>query len=275
MFDWQLENLNVQCPNSPGIDLIDRARKLIVQVSATATKQKVESALNKDLSKYKDHFFKFIAISKDASPLRTKTFRNPHHLAFVPADDISDIGSLLSTISAMTIDRQEQICAFLKKEIRLDLDPTTIESNLAAIITQLAKLDLNQNVQPTPMLPYDIDAKILYNQLNTATTLIHERKVHYHRIDKIYSDFDKQGANKTLSVLNAIHTVYASQSPQTSPDSRFFLVIDSLVAQILRNHECESIPEEELRLYIGVLVVDAFIRCKIFEDPKGNIYAHS
>jgi len=50
LFGWELQNLNVVKKNAAGIDLVDATNKIIVQVSATATKQKIESALAKDLS---------------------------------------------------------------------------------------------------------------------------------------------------------------------------------------------------------------------------------
>ena len=65
LFGWELENRNAVDPNAAGVDLLDTTNKIIVQVSATATKQKIESALAKDLSTYKGYSFKFISISNE------------------------------------------------------------------------------------------------------------------------------------------------------------------------------------------------------------------
>jgi len=70
-------------------------KELLSKVSATATKQKIESALAKTLSPCEGYSFKFIFISKDAKNLRTKTFLNPQDLTFSPAEDIFDVPSLL------------------------------------------------------------------------------------------------------------------------------------------------------------------------------------
>ena len=80
LFGWRLQNLNATKPNAEAIDLIDHTNKIVVQVSATATKGKLESALTKDLSAYAGYAFKFISISKDAGELRDKSFANPHQL---------------------------------------------------------------------------------------------------------------------------------------------------------------------------------------------------
>src|ERR1039457_2795604 len=83
LFGWELQNLNAVKQNAEAIDLIDHNNKIVIQVSATASKEKVESALTKDLSTYSGYSFKFISISKDADSLRSKSFTNPHKLTFV------------------------------------------------------------------------------------------------------------------------------------------------------------------------------------------------
>jgi hypothetical protein len=275
LFGWDLVNLNIKQHNAAGIDLVDTTNKIIVQVSATSTKQKIESALAKNLSSYKGYTFKFISISKDAKDLRTKTFSNPNDLIFSPAKDIFDISMLLSKILAMDIDQQKKIYEFFKKELQCEPDPDKVESNLTTIIKILSKENWKKEMSGFKTAPYDIEAKISYNQLNSAKALIDDYKIHYHRIDKIYSDFDKQGANKSLSILNGIRTEYLSLEPVDSPDRCFFSIIEKVKQKIQASANYIPIPEEELVLCVQILVVDAFIRCKIFKNPIGNINACS
>ncbi|MCI5165140.1 MAG: hypothetical protein D3903_03355 [Candidatus Electrothrix sp. GM3_4] len=270
LFDWNLQNLNTVEKNSAGIDLIDTANKIIVQVSATATRQKVESALSKNLSKYNDYNFKFISISKDAKRLREQTFSNPHNLTFSPATDIFDTSSLLSIISTMDIDQQRGIYKFLKKELRSEPDPEKIESNLTTIIKLLSKEDWSQGTMGFEIIPYDIEIKISYNQLEKSKVLIDDYKVHYHRIDKVYSEFDKQGVNKSISILNGIRTEYLALGKNLSPDHCFFSIFDKVIHKIRDSANYTAIPDEELTLCVQILVVDAFIRCKIFKNPSGG-----
>jgi hypothetical protein len=275
LFGWELQNLNAVKENAPGIDLVDDTNKIIVQVSATATRQKIESALAKNLSAYKDYAFKFISISKDATDLRTKIFSNPHNLAFTPASDIFDISSLLKFIESMDINQQKEVYEFVKKELKSEPDPEKIESNLATIINILSREDWTKGLTEFVTVPFDINKKISYNQLNTARIIIDDYKIHYHRIDKIYSDFDKQGVNKSLSILNGIRMEYLSFGMEVSPDQCFFSIIDNVKQKVLASSNYTPIPDEELELCVALLVVDAFIRCKIFNNPSGGIDAHS
>ncbi len=213
LFVWDLRNLNAEQQNVAGIDLVDKTNKIVAQVSSTATRQKIESALIKDLSNYHGYSFKFISISKDAKNLRTKTFTNPHNLKFSPCEDIFDIPMLLSKILGLDIDQQKNIHEFLQKELKSESDPETVESNLTTIIKILSKEDWSQGTQGFETAPYDIEEKISYNQLNTARVLIDDYKIHYRRIEKIYSDFDRQGANKSLSILDGIRSEYIALGP--------------------------------------------------------------
>ena len=47
LYGWSLENANNRLQNIEAIDLIDDNVKLIVQVSATATKTKINNSLSK------------------------------------------------------------------------------------------------------------------------------------------------------------------------------------------------------------------------------------
>jgi len=175
----------------------------------------------------------------------------------------------------MDIDRLKEVYEFLKKELKSDPDPEKVESNLSTIIKILSKEDWSQGALGFEIVPYDIEAKISYNQLDTARLLIDDYKIHYPRIEKIYSDFDRQGANKSLSILNGIRSEYIALGSVDSPDQCFFAIIEKVTQKILASDNYTPIPDEELKLCVQILVVDAFIRCKIFKNPLGNTNARS
>jgi len=270
LFGWKLQNLNAVHQNAAGVDLIDTTNRIIVQVSAIATKQKVESSLAKDLSIYKGYSFKFISITKEAKNLQTKIFSNPHNLTFSPAKDIFDIPTLLVLIGMMDIDRQQEAYDFLKKELKSEPDPEKVESNLTTIIIILSEEDLNQGTSKFKTIPYDIEAKIPYNHLEAVRSIIDDYKIHYHRLEKIYSEFDRQGKNKSLSTLDAIRMEYLALVEEGAPDKIFLKIIEKVTQRIQTSANYTPMPEEELELCVRIIVVDAFIRCKIFKNPLEN-----
>jgi len=268
LFDWELENLNATKQNVEALDLVDHLNKIAIQVSATTTKAKVESALKKDLSSYDRYDFKFMSISKNADKLRAMTFNNPTTLTFSPVAGIFDPGSILNRILGLSIDKQRKLYELVKKELGSDTDPFRIESNLATLIDVLSKEDWRGEDSEPTTTPYDVEKKIEFNSLDAAKDCIDDYKIHYGRLDKIYSEFDKNGANKSKSILQSIRADYLRNQNQLSGDQLFFKVLDSVTARIQGSENYNQIAFEELELCVNILVVDAFIRCKIFKNPE-------
>lgn len=269
LFDWQLRNLNAVKQNAEGIDLIDNTNKIVIQVSATATKDKVESSLTKDLSAYVGFNFKFISISKDAKHLRSIKFKNPHNLKFSPQHDIFDIQSILNKVRGLSIAEQRCIYEFIKAELGTEIEPQKIETNLATIINILARGDFNQDISDFQVNPFEVERKIEYNVLIAAKILVDDYKIHHSQVDNIYAEFDKSGANKSKSVLDSIRRFYSLHRSELSADDLFFKVFENVVERIQNSANYERIPYDELELCVNILMVDAFIRCKIFENPNG------
>lgn len=269
LFGYSLKNTNQEKHNFEGIDLIDENGKIVLQVSSTATKTKIDSALNKDLRLYKGHQFKFISIAKDASDLRNKTYTNPHALVFIPQQDIHDVKSILNVISHLDITKQKEIHGFLKNELQEESDDVLIETNIAAVINILAKEDFS-NVETTDFpQPFDVTDKITFNNLNAAEYIIEDYKIHHGKVSRIYSEFNQMGKNSSLSVLSSFRTIFVKLSTQYTGDELFFKIIDSSVEMVRKSANFTQIPLEELELCVSILAVDAFIRCKIFREPNG------
>jgi hypothetical protein len=99
VYGWIITNENDNKQNVEAIDLIDHTNKFIIQVSATASKQKIESSLAKNsIKNYKGYTFKFVSIARDADDLRKDTFKNPHGIIFAPSTDIIDKNSILKNL---------------------------------------------------------------------------------------------------------------------------------------------------------------------------------
>lgn len=276
LFGYMLENLNKSLQNVEAIDLIDREHKIIIQVSATSTKTKVESALRKDIIKELPSYrFMFLSISKDVSNLRKANFKNPHGISFSPASDILDLRSILNEVLQKNVTAQKKVYEFIKFELGNEVDVLKLDSNLAMIINILAKEEWNDDCRSEPVHKFEIDRKILHNQLNKAKHLIEEYCLYHGKVDSKYSVFDSMGSNKSNSVLAKIKREYIKAKDAGSPDEVFFSVIEVLKDKVIESANYSQVPIDELELCIDILVVDAFIRCKIMESPEGYKYAAS
>lgn len=88
-------------------------------------------------------------------------------------------------------------------------------------------------------------------------------------MENIYSEFDRQGVNKSKSVLDLIRRDYLCSKNKFSDDDLFSYIIKSVINRIQDSKNYVPIPFDELELCVNILVVDAFMRCKIFENPEG------
>lgn len=276
IFGLQLKNLNTTMQNVEGIDLVDAKNQIIAQVSSTCTKQKLESSLSKSIVlQYAGagYRFKFISIAKNADVLRSSAFSNPHKILFDPVHDIVDIASILRIILGMTINRQKVVYDFIRDELGSDTDIVKVDSNLATIINILANENLSNGIESPEINAFEITNKIIFNDLEPVQDRIDEYKIYYSKLNEKYQEFDKQGANKSLSVFQVIKTQYTKLS-STGIESYdlFYAIINNIIGIISKSKNYTVIPYEELEMCVHIIVVDAFVRCKIFKNPEGYNY---
>lgn len=274
LFSYHLKNLNAVQQNTEGIDLIDDKIKIIAQVSSTCSKRKIESSLSKDiLGKYKDYRFIFIAIAGDADKLRKDTFKNPHGVAFRPQTDIYDIKSLLNIVLNSPTDMQRVLYDFLRDELGNDIDIVKVDTNLALIINILSNEDLTVATTKPEVNSFEITKKIEFNNLQSAQPIIDDYMIYYSKVDEKYKEFDSQGSNRSISVLAEIRKQYFIQCSLHNDSFEIFLATINGVIEIVKGSKNYiEIPYDELDMCVSILVVDAFIRCRIFKNPEG--YRH-
>ncbi len=270
LYGWELTNLNANLPNVEAIDLVDSVNEFVIQVSATNTRRKIEDSLEKDsLKDYSNYTFKFVSIANNADNLRKITgFKNPHNISFEPKNDVIDKDTIIAYVLGLDIDTQREIYKFIKKELGNEVDSLNLDSNLATIINILAKEDLNVSDENSERIVFDIEKKITYNDLDDAKPIIDDYKKNHMQVNKKYEASNALGANKSLSVLSIIRNQYINaRRTINNADDIFFDVIEKVIDIVQESPNFVKIPLEELELCVNILVVDAFIRCKIFEKP--------
>jgi hypothetical protein len=266
-----LKNMNAIKQNVEGIDLIDHDNKVVAQVSSTNTKQKIENSLKKEIiKKYKDYRFIFIPIVGDSDALRLKIFRNPHGINFNPEEDIYDTKAILNLVLNMKIGEQQNFYTFIKEELGNEVDLVKVDTNLAAIINILAKENLVNIPNSSQINHFEINRKIEFNNLQNAKGTIDLYKVYYSKLDEKYIEFDKLGTNRSLSVFSVLSNQYIKLQNEKQDDiDIFYSVINNVIEIIQKSKNYVEIPYEELEMCVCIIVVDAFIRCKIFKNPEG------
>ena len=278
LYDWSLNNINNSIQNVEAIDLIDYNKKIIVQISATVTKAKIEKSLDKKIiEKYaqRGYKFKFVSIAENTDKLRKQNYQNPYGVGFEPQIDIFDISSLEKDIIDLQTEKMERVYQFIKAELGNMPDSISFNSDLATIINILAEVKLDSDEPLGNINMYEIDKKIAFNKLDIASMIINDYKIFYNQIEKKYREFDRMGLNKSMLILQLLRRMYIDallNNKYNNSDLLFVGLIDE-VKEIVKNSRNHSeISKETLEVCASMLVVDAFMRCKIFKNPEGYKY---
>lgn len=269
VFGWKLHNANRDKKNISGIDLVDEINKILVQVSVTTTKEKIQNSLLKIPVSYSGYRFVFVPISTEYTSINNlrkyKRYEVRNDVSFNPAKDIYDINTIKEHILDSDINTVEQIYEYVLKNIEVDY--RGLESGLEYVITQLSNTTLEDDSE-IDTVQFNIDEKITYNKLIRAKYIIEDYKVNYFKVKNIYDEYSRQGTNKTNAVLQRIRKYYIELSGEEDGDNLFFAISNKICEDINCDNMPDDMTKEELGMYVDILLVHAFMECKIFKKPK-------
>lgn len=266
IYGWNLRNANSSQQNAPGIDLVDDTKLILVQVTGSCTKGKIDHSLKEIPEKYTGYHFYFAPIVIDAKEQRKHKYNPPHEVVFNPETDILDIHFIADKIKGMPdIEDISTIAMFIKDNIQNEVpDTTQLTSGLNYIISQLAEDDLTEC--DFDMTEFEIEAKISFNNLSIYTKdAIDQYKIYYINVQEIYSEYARQGKTKSMAVLQKLHRIYVSLKSQASGDDLFIAIKNEIINQI--GNKNNNLSQEQLEMCVEMLMVHAFMECKIFEKP--------
>lgn len=146
-------------------------------------------------------------------------------------------------------------------------------SVLGNVISQIGNQIFKGNEQSEPLTAPDPEEKIKHNNIVEYKPIIDTYKVYQGKLNKIYQEIEKQGSTRKEIVLRNINTLYLREKGKYSN----FEQIKSNSDTIFRSIEKElwnriefsdyGTPYEVLEMSILIVMVDAFMRCEILEEP--------
>ena len=266
----ELQNANLIKQNIKAIDLIDCSTKTFIQVSSDNSKAKVQTSLDKiELPKYEGYTFKFVCISKGISHLKKHHFNVPEGISFNAETDCYDDKRILRDVLAKDIDTIRKLALYLEKSIL----PATADERRPSVITYVINRLADEPLAEIAVNPdtksFDLEPKIDFNSLKKWRDIISEYTVFSLLVDKIYRAYDEQGVNKSFAVLSSLHDLYLNLASELTGDTLFDKLLESVYDIVNKDYEYnESLTREELQVNIKIVLVDAFVKCKIFKKPE-------
>lgn len=272
VYGWQLKNMNQWNQNAAGGDLWFEDGKVVIQVSSTSTKEKIQSSIDKlNTEQFAGYRFKFLRIDGDVIKLRKELYNTHDDIVFDPSTDIIDISSLIKEITHLQIDSLRQVFELCVKEI-VPLDtPKVTESDLAIVVKSLAANVKDWTKERRP-IKYDVEKKIDFNHLEERRRLINDYKLYIGKLNAVYGEFVDNGTDCEFIILQNLSDMYSRYLGQYESNALFDKIVDEARDLALNSKSAEDIPVDRVNVCINVIVVDAFIRCRIFEDPEGYSY---
>lgn len=129
---------------------------------------------------------------------------------------------------------------------------------------------------------YEILKKIDYNKVTIYRDIIDEHKIYQGKLNVIYQELESTGSLKKTIILKNIRNCYIkikgkyiskneSQNEieviRDNSDKIFADIENVLLSEIDKSNNINA-PLETIKIGILIIIVDAFIRCKILEEPK-------
>ena len=152
-------------------------------------------------------------------------------------------------------------------------------SLLKLAIDAIASADLEGYQNDNGSIPevFNIENKIEYNSVVRNKELIDEYKVFYAKIASLYDELETQGSFKKENLLRNIRKIYlkirgkyvgnsgnAIEIIQSNADD----IIEDIEERLIESCDAhQSTFVEDISFGVSIIMVDAFMRCKILEEP--------
>jgi hypothetical protein len=123
--------------------------------------------------------------------------------------------------------------------------------------------------------------KITFNNINRYKPIIEEYSAYQGKLNGIYEEIEKQGSSKKSFLLQNLRSFYLKEKGKYSDIESIKKnadnILESIENEIWKMLESSQnisldLPIEAIKIGIQIVMVDAFMRCKILEEPTKHDY---
>jgi len=183
-------------------------------------------------------------------------------------DETNDVEKY--TVDILQKMKQDHESVYLNQRIKSN--PSMLKNTINAI----SNIDLGELKESESLTIIDPQNKINYNSIKRNIALIQEYKVYSAKVNSLYDELESQGSIKKEKLLSVIKDTYLRIKGKyiLNSDNAIELIrqnsdniIDDVYDELYSKMESYNLFDEDLILGIRLIMVDAFIRCKILEEP--------
>ena len=152
-------------------------------------------------------------------------------------------------------------------------------SMLSMVINAISEieLDVGEDASSLNAEAFEIEAKIKHNDIKRNKALIDDYKVFYAKVNSLYQTLEMQGSFKKENLLRNIRKMYLqTKGKYIENDTNPMQIIRDNADNIIEDVQEELLTmaekkmanySEDISFGVSIIMVDAFMRCKILEEP--------
>ncbi len=197
-----------------------------------------------------------------------------HHVIIDNKENESEYPTLL--LKKWKSDHEKKILELTSSKNLLSKYPLALNKVINVVGS---KMDELLNFPETENAP-NTETKILFNNVKRYEPVIREFAPYQVKLNKIYEIIEKEGSTKKELVLYNIKRIYYSvksgydtiEEIRNNADIIFDKVIETIWENVERApNKLDEYDQETINFSLMIVIVDAFMRCNILEEPPKTI----
>lgn len=184
-------------------------------------------------------------------------------------------------VQKYTVEKLKQMKQCHEIDMAKKLSPQQRTSYLAEVINKISSLDIDEIEGVEVNNSFNPDDKIIYNHIEIYKPMLKEFKVYQAKLNAIYKEIESQGSFKKNALLRNIKSVYltakgelnnTSQAEISKNSDKLIEAVQNKLWNLFKQTENSktTIYYEDLNFSLQIIMVDAFMRCKILEEPQND-----
>lgn len=272
IYGYELTNLNTHIQNSAGTDLIDHTNKILMQVSATTTSEKRKHSVKLlDQKKYDGYTLYMVYISKISVHAKAE-IKDLTYIQFDINKHIIDLTKLTRKMYEMELPQLEKLHDLVQSEITIHLPAIgnpLLSSDLVSVLSALSKNNFKDYYKKEVPLPFKIKKKIEQNHLEINEDMIIKNHMFYELMQRIYDTYDQEADNTSYAVWEKIADFGRDimMNDHLAGDQLFTKIWKAAYDYVCQDQSLLHLSKEKIENCIKIIIVDAFMRCKIMKAP--------
>jgi len=204
----------------------------------------------------------------DMSDAQRADYDNLILLCIQHHDETNDVEQF--TVKRLKLMKMNHESEYLNERIKSN--PSMLKNTVFA----LATVDLAKYPEEPLYNVSDTKEKILFNQMKEKAFLIREYSAYCAKLNALYTELENQGSIVKEKLLQSIKLSYEKVKStfigesddslkviQENSDAIFDSVYQALYDKLVDSNYWE----EDITLGLSIVMIDAFVRCKILEEP--------